>query len=129
MSHRPLSVTAVALTGAWLALAPTALARPPIDGMAPTAHAAKTYRLSADPSGALRFTRTRITASAGKVTLRLANPSSGTHAIAIRGHSGADADTGGVSRVTVTLKRGSYTYYCPVGDHRAEDMTGRLTVR
>jgi plastocyanin len=130
MTRRPTTLAAGILAAALpLALAPSALARVPADAAAPTGHAAKTYRLSADPSGALRFTRSRITAARGSVTLRMANPSPGEHAIAIRGRSGAIVDTGGVSRVTVKLKAGSYTYYCPVGDHRAAGMAGRLTVR
>lgn len=93
------------------------------------AHAAKTYRLSADSAGQLRFSRARITASAGSVTLRLANPSPLSHGIAIGGRSGRIVSTGGTSTVTAKLKAGTYTYYCPVGSHRAAGMSGRLTVR
>lgn len=112
-----------------LACAPALASGSPVAEDAPRAHAAKTYRLSAASSGSLRFTRTRITATRGSVTLRLANPSPVDHAIALRGREGRTVGTGGVSRVTATLKAGTYTYYCPVGDHRAEGMTGRLVVR
>jgi uncharacterized cupredoxin-like copper-binding protein len=30
--------------------------------------------------------------------------------------------------VTVDLKAGDYEFYCPVGNHRAEGMEGKLTV-
>ncbi len=131
MTRRSLLVSR--LTAAALVIAccsaPAFASGTPAAGGTPHAHAAKTYRLSASSSGSLRFTRTRITATRGSVTLRLSNPSPVDHAIAIRGREGRTAGTGGVSRVTVTLKAGTYTYYCPVGDHRAEGMTGRLVVR
>ena len=92
-------------------------------------HAATTHRLSADPGGDLRFTRTRITASKGSITLRLSNPSPLSHGIAIGNRSGRIVSQGGTSRVTVNLKAGSYTYFCPVSGHRAAGMTGRLVVR
>lgn len=99
-------------------------------GAAPPAHAAKTYRLSADSGGDLRFSRTRVTASRGSVTLRLSNPSPLDHGIAIQGRKkGRTAGPGGVSTVTVTLKAGTYTFYCPVDGHRAGGMKGKLVVR
>ena len=57
------------------------------------------------------------------------NPSDLDHAIAIGSREGRTVGKGGVSRITRTLKKGKYTYYCPVFDHRAEGMRGTLTVR
>ena len=91
-----------------------------------------TLRLSADPGGALRFTKSRLTAKAGKVKLVLTNPTSAgmPHGIAIQGHgSGKVVAAGGTSTVTATLKRGSYTFLCPVPGHAAAGMKGTLTVR
>lgn len=119
---------AVAVTAAACAAGALLAAGPPA-GAVPTAHAAKTYRLSANSAGQLRFSRTRITASAGSVTLRLANPSPLSHGIALGGRSGRIVSTGGTSTVTTKLKAGTYTYFCPVGGHRAAGMSGRLTVR
>jgi plastocyanin len=93
-------------------------------------------RLSADPSGQLRFTQSTLTvAKPGKVTLSMKNPSSAgmDHAIAIEGN-GVDSDgptvgPGSTSTVTVTLKKGTYTYYCPVPGHKQAGMMGTLTVR
>ena len=59
----------------------------------------------------------------------LRNPSSTDHAIALGKKKGRAVSGGGVSRITLQLKKGSYTYYCPVDDHRAAGMRGTLTVR
>ena len=90
----------------------------------------------AAPHGRLRFTMTQATvARPGTVTLRMTNPSSAgiKHGIAIEGH-GVDRDgpivaPGKTSTVTVTLKKGTYTYYCPVPGHEQAGMKGTLTVR
>ena len=95
----------------------------------------RTVRLTADPNGAPKFTKTRITTRAGKVTLVLRNPkSSGVpHGIGIEG-KGLDKDgkivaAGKTSRVTATLRKGTYEYYCPVPAHKRAGMEGKLVVR
>ena len=106
----------------------TATATPPAGG-------GEVLKLSADPGGQLRFTTSTLTAAKpGKVTLVMTNPSSAgmEHAIAIDGN-GVDSDgptvaPGGTSSVTVDLKKGTYTYYCPVPGHRQAGMVGTLTV-
>ena len=93
-------------------------------------------KLSADPGGQLRFTKTKLTAAKpGRVTLVMSNPSSAgmEHGISIDGN-GVDRDgpivaAGKTSRVTADLKKGTYTYYCPVPGHRQAGMTGTLTVK
>jgi plastocyanin len=90
--------------------------------------------ISATENGGLGFSNRALTARAGTVTIRLANGSGNSmpHGIAIEGN-GVDRDgqvvqPGGTSTVTVRLKPGRYTFYCPVGDHEAEGMKGTLTV-
>ena len=80
----------------------------------------------------LAFNHKTLTAKHGKVTLVMSNPSGTQHAIAVEGH-GIDKDgktvgKGGTSRVTVTLKKGTYTFYCPVDGHKAAGMKGKLVV-
>jgi uncharacterized cupredoxin-like copper-binding protein len=65
----------------------------------------------------------------------MANPKGDSlpHGIAIEG-KGVDKDgnvvqPGGTSTVTVALKPGTYTYYCPVPGHRKAGMEGTLTVQ
>jgi uncharacterized cupredoxin-like copper-binding protein len=92
-------------------------------------------RLSVPSGGGLRFNRSTLhVAKPGKVTLHLTNPSSAgmNHGIAIDG-KGVDKDgkivaPGKVSTVTVTLKKGKYTFYCPVPGHEQAGMKGTLTV-
>ena len=94
--------------------------------------AAETLKLSADPGGALKFDKTTLTAKAGTVTIQMDNPASLPHAIAVEGNgvdkSGETVQQNGVSKVTVDLKPGTYTFYCPVDGHKQAGMKGTLTV-
>ena len=89
-------------------------------------------KIGADPGGALKFTKTTLTAKAGRVTFRFSNPSHTPHAFEIEGH-GVEKETktitGGTASVTATLKAGTYEFYCPVDGHRAAGMKGILTVQ
>jgi uncharacterized cupredoxin-like copper-binding protein len=96
---------------------------------------ASTARLSADAKGKLKFNTTRLTVSHGRVTLVMKNPGSSgiAHGIAIQGkginNKGKTVSPGGTSSVTATLKKGTYTFYCPVDGHKAAGMKGTLVVR
>ena len=94
--------------------------------------AAQTLKISADPSGALKFDKSSLTAKAGKVTIVMDNPSSLPHAVVIEGNGveekGETVEKGGVSKATATVKAGTYDFYCPVDGHRAAGMEGKLTV-
>jgi plastocyanin len=88
--------------------------------------------LSADPSGALKFDKTSLSAKAGKVTIVMDNPSDVPHAVEIEGEGveeeGETVGKGGVSKVSADLKAGEYEFYCPVGNHADAGMEGTLTV-
>jgi plastocyanin len=93
---------------------------------------AETLKIAADPSGAKAFTEKTLQAKAGKVTIEFANQSQLPHAVDIEGVDGATTQTvtgADAPPITVDLEPGTYTYYCPVGDHRDEGMEGKLTVR
>ena len=118
VARRVLVVAVVAIVGA-LAVASVVSAKSTIN-----LRASKTK---------LAFNHKTLTAKHGKVTLVMANPSGLQHAIAVEGH-GIDKDgktvtKGGTSRVTVKLKKGTYTFYCPVDGHKAAGMKGKLVVR
>lgn len=101
-------------------------------GVAALASAASTQRVNASKTQ-LKFTKSTIRVSHGKVTLIMGNPSSTQHAIAIKGRGvrklGKTVGKNGTSRVTATLKKGTYTFFCPVDGHEAAGMKGKLIVR
>src|SRR3954471_21308390 len=89
----------------------------------------------ADEDGGLYFEKKKLSAKAGQVTLTMENPKSSgkSHGIAIEGN-GVDKDgktvhAGGKSTVTVKLKPGRYSFYCPVPGHEQAGMKGTLLVQ
>jgi uncharacterized cupredoxin-like copper-binding protein len=105
----------------------------PTKAPAAAAKGGSTLKLSADPSGAFKFDKTSLTAKAGAVTISMTNPSSVTHGVGISGN-GVDKDgptvgQGAVSTVSITLKPGTYQFYCPVPGHKQAGMKGTLTVQ
>lgn len=100
---------------------------------APSAGAGAKLSFKADPSNKLKFDKSSLQATAGKVTITMANPSQLTHSVAIEGN-GVDAEgqvvgPGGTSTASATLKPGTYTFYCTVPGHRQAGMQGTLTVK
>jgi plastocyanin len=97
--------------------------------------ASSTLSDAADPSGQLKFTKSTLTAKAGTVTINFTNMSPLMHNMTIQqGTSGpvvgaTPTFTGGTKTLTVTLKPGTYTFYCSVPGHRAAGMQGTLTVQ
>jgi plastocyanin len=90
--------------------------------------------LAADPGGQLKFDKSSLSAKAGKVTIDFANSSPLPHNVAVASSSGAVAGEtptfqGGSKTVTVTLKAGTYKFYCTVPGHRQAGMEGTLTVQ
>jgi uncharacterized cupredoxin-like copper-binding protein len=89
----------------------------------------------ADPNGDIAFTKHRLKVKHGRVTIVMRNPKSSgmEHGIGIEGH-GVDKDgkivrAGHTSRVKAKLKKGKYTFYCPVPGHRGLGMKGKLIVK
>src|SRR5690349_1659399 len=92
-----------------------------------TAAGGSTVKIEADPSGALAFTKTQITAKAGNDTIQFDNPSTTAHNVQIEDSSGQDiAGTDTISdantSTTADLKPGTYTFYCSVPGHREAGM-------
>jgi plastocyanin len=98
---------------------------------ATAAGGATRLKLRASPT-ALAFDRKHLVARAGTVTLVMANPSPLPHNVAVKGKgvrkTGKIVTKGGVSTISVTLKKGRYEFYCSVPGHEAAGMRGTLIV-
>ena len=73
----------------------------------------------------------RVTAQAGRITLRMPNPSPLPHSIAVDEPErviGEVVEQGGVSEITLDFPPGEYEYYCSVPGHREGGMVGTLVV-
>jgi plastocyanin len=89
--------------------------------------------IPADPNGQLAYVTKQATATAGQVEIQSKNDANIPHDIAIEGNGvnekGEPVQGGGVSKISVDLKPGEYTYYCTLPGHRAAGMEGKLTVK
>lgn len=72
--------------------------------------------------------------SAGSYTFTMNDDGHATHAMEIQGPGLSAAKSsvvgpGGTATLTVTLRPGTYTLFCPVGNHRELGMQTTLTVK
>jgi plastocyanin len=106
----------------------------------PAEEKAGKLQIAASPSGQLAYVTSKANASAGAVTIEMPNMSGVNHNIAIESGSGGASATGavvgasgfttkGTASVHVTLKAGTYTFFCQAPGHRAAGMYGILTVK
>ena len=100
---------------------------------APAASGGSTVSIAANPSGMLMFTTNSLRAKAGKVTIDFTNSSPLDHNFTLATASGAVLGAtptfkGGTKTLSLTLKAGTYTYYCSVPGHRMAGMQGTLVV-
>ena len=96
--------------------------------------------IPASPSGQLAYATDKANASAGSVTIEMPNMSGVTHNLAVEAGSHEGSGPGpvightaviskGTTSVTVSLKPGTYTFFCEVPGHRAAGMYGHITVK
>ena len=93
-----------------------------------------TVKFEADPSGALAYTQTDVSAPAGSDTIEFDNPASLGHDVVIEDSGGnevarTDVITGTTTTTNADLKAGTYTFFCSVDGHREAGMEGTLTVK
>lgn len=114
------------------ATTPKATTGTPAPPSSPAATATSALNLAADPGGQLAFDTKQLSAKAGKVTITLANASPLEHNVTIAEGSTVLGTTptfkGGSKALTLTLKAGTYTFYCSVPGHRQAGMEGTLSV-
>ena len=82
----------------------------------------------------LLFDTNQLTAKAGKLTVDFTNNSAISHDVVVSNSSNkvlgkTPVFDGGTKSFNVTLKPGTYTYYCSVPGHRQAGMQGTLTVK
>ena len=111
----------------------TAAAASSSSASAPSSGHGSRIAIAANPSGALKFDKSSLTAKAGKVTVTFTNKAPLGHNFTIETSSGATVAAtptfnGGVKTVSATLKPGTYTFLCTVPGHAAAGMKGTLTV-
>ena len=73
------------------------------------------------------------TVKAGNVIFAVTNDGQATHALEVEGRGQQfeteDLDPGGSEDLSAELERGTYEWYCPIGNHREMGMEGELTVK
>jgi plastocyanin len=111
---------------------PKATTGTPAPPSSPAASATTTLKLAANPAGQLAYDTKQLSAKAGKVTIEMTNMSPVEHDVAVAQGTSVVGQTpvftGGSKSVTLTLKPGTYTFYCTVPGHRQAGMEGTLTV-
>jgi plastocyanin len=106
----------------------------------PAVEKAGKLEIDADPTGQLAYATKTATAIPGAVSITMANMSGVMHNIAIESGSGGASGSGpvlgasqftskGTVSVKVTLKPGTYTFFCQAPGHRAAGMYGTITVK
>jgi plastocyanin len=126
------STTAATPTASTPASPPTATTGTPTPPSSPAAGATTALKLAANPGGQLSYDTKQLTAKAGKVTITMTNMSPLEHDVAVAQGSKVLGVTptfqGGSRTLTLSLKPGTYTFYCTVPGHRQAGMEGTLTV-
>jgi plastocyanin len=106
----------------------------------PAVEKAGKLQIPASPTGQLAYVSNIASATPGSVTIEMPNMSGVSHNIAVEPGSrgatpggpvlGASQFTSkGTATVTVSLKPGTYTFFCQAPGHRAAGMYGTLTVK
>jgi plastocyanin len=91
-------------------------------------------KLEANPEGQLAYNTKTLSAKAGTVSIDFTNKSPLPHDVTIESSTGAKVGatptfSGGSKTLSVSLKPGTYKFFCSVPGHRQAGMEGTLTVK
>lgn len=106
----------------------------------PAVEKAGKLEIPADPTGQLAYATSSASASAGAVSISMPNMSGVSHNIAVEAGAHEASGSGpviaassfvtkGTASIKVTLKPGTYTFFCQAPGHRAAGMFGHITVK
>jgi plastocyanin len=106
----------------------------------PAVEKAGKLEIDANAEGQLAYASAAASATAGPVTISMANVSGVSHNIALEAGAGGASAKGapvaassfiskGTTSITVNLKAGTYTFFCQVPGHRTAGMYGTITVK
>jgi plastocyanin len=114
--------------------ATTTTSTPATTAPAATSGAGQHLSLEANPEGQLKYNRTSLTAKAGTVSISFSNMSPLSHNLTLESPGGATLGAtptfqGGSQTLALSLKSGTYKFFCTVPGHRAAGMEGTLTVQ
>ncbi len=96
--------------------------------------AATNLALAANPEGQLKYNTSSLTAKAGNVSITFANMAPLSHNVTVESSAGkvlgaTPTFQGGARTLSLTLKAGTYKFFCSVPGHRMAGMEGTLTVQ
>jgi uncharacterized cupredoxin-like copper-binding protein len=111
---------------------PTPSTPTPTPSTTATPAASTRLALAADPGGLLKYDTTSLHAKAGAVTITMTNMSPVEHNVTVASGvtvlGATPTFSGGSKALTLSLKPGTYKFFCSVPGHRQAGMEGTLTV-
>jgi plastocyanin len=99
-----------------------------------TSSASENLSLEANAEGQLKYNTTSLTAKAGKVAIDFTNMAPEDHNVTVESTAGEKVGAtptfqGGSKTLNLSLKPGTYKFFCSVPGHRMAGMEGTLTVK
>jgi plastocyanin len=90
--------------------------------------------LAANPEGQLAYNKKSLTTNAGTVSISFTNMAPLDHNVTVESAShkilgSTPTFSGGTKLLTLSLKAGTYKFFCSVPGHRMAGMEGTLTVK